>query len=292
MHLPLNWFVIFVSCLNSLQMKNLFLTCFILFSVIAGAQDKEKKKKTEPKYLYCYKETSFETDDYKIYFVDAVNVEAKAKFKMRIFNKTNDYLVFKPSELVFKINGQDIPGTDKQMIIMPNDEDSKVIDVKGKGLQEEKYSIEIKSVYKVAANSPPTAVPDFDLPPSKNDFTSGNFNCKLLDHSLKTDKSTVKFGCTYNGDGIGIIDPYKSAAIMPKGKENANSKKYKASLLTKGGYEDFTLEFKELNGGDDMQKNPFKVKWNGTFSESKMNPLSGGKIDFEIDAPKTLEKNK
>lgn len=272
-------------------MKNLVLAAFVALSLITNAQEKNKKEK-DPKYQYCFKETSFETDDYKIYVVDAVNVAEKAKFKIRIFNKTNDYLVFKPSDLIFKFNGGEFPSIDKQMVIAPNDESSKVIDAKGKNMQTEKFTIEIKAMYKVAANSPGLKTENFDLPASKNDFNTGNFKCKLVDSKLKTDKSSIKFGCTYEGDGIGIIDPYKAAAIMPKGKENANIKKYTGMLMEKGKYEDFFVEFKDLPGAGDMQKESFKIKWNDTFRESKIVPLKGGTISMEIDGPKSIEKNK
>ena len=270
-------------------MKHLLLASIVVVSLISHAQINPKK---DPKYDYCYKETSFETDDYKIYFLDAVNTDERAKFKIRVFNKTNDYIIFKPTDLIFKINGSDLPSGDKPMTIGPNDESAKVIDVKGKGLQVEKFTFELKAVYKVAANSPGIKTADFDLPPSKNDFTTGNFKCKLLNNKLKTDKSSAQFGCTYEGDGIGIIDPYKCAAIMPKGKENANSKNYTGMLMDKGKYEDFNVEFKEISGGGDMQKGGLKIKWNDTFRESKISPLKGGTIQMEIDTEKSIEKNK
>ncbi len=270
-------------------MKKLFFALFFTTTLFSIAQD---KKAVDPKYIYWYKETSLETDDYKIYIVDAQNGENYAKFRIRIFNKTNDYLIFKPSECSFLIGSQDLSSKDKQIIVPPNDEAGKVIDAKGKSCQVDKYTFEIKTYYKIANNSPGIAAEDFILPPSKNDFVAGPFNCKHIDNKLKTDKSTIKFGCTYQGDGIGIIDSYKCSAVMPNGKDNANARHYEPALLEKGKYEDFVVEIKELAGSGDMQKKGFKIKWNETFKDSKLSSLKGSKIDLEIDTPKTIEKNK
>jgi len=261
----------------------------LLLSLVNFAQD--KKKNIDPKYAFCYKATSLETDDYKIYIEDAVNENAYAKFKIRIFNKTNDYLIFKPSDAIFKIGSQEISGKDKQILILPNEEGWRVIDVKGGGLQEEKYIVDIKNMYKVSANSPSIKVEDFKLPASKNEVDAGNFKCTLKKADLKTDKSTLKFECTYTGDGIGILAPNKCIAIMPKGQENANANRNKGTLFEKGKRDDFVVEFKELKGGGDMQKNPFKLVWGETFKESKIEPIPGGKINMELDQAKTTERN-
>jgi hypothetical protein len=269
-------------------MKKILTLSLIALTTMMAAQ----KKTVDPKYQYVYKDVSFETDDYKIYIEDAVNVDTKAKFKIRVFNKTNDYLIFRPANLIFHIGASNLPGTDKQMIIMPNDEDWKVIDVKGSGLQEEKYTVEISSVLKVPAGVAPIKVEDFNIPVSKNDFTAGAFKCNVKKAEAKTDKSSVKFECIYQGDGIGILAPSKVSAIMPKGQENANSSRNKGTLLERGKSDDFTVEIKELQGSGDMQKEPFKLKWNDAFRDAKINPIKGGTITIELDPTKTAEKNK
>lgn len=270
-------------------MKKLLLACGLILGMASFAQ---KDKKVDEKYTYVYKELSFETDDYKVYVVDAVAQATYIKFKIKVFNKTNDYLVFRPQEIVLAGNGQNIAGTDKQFTIAPNDESSRVIDFKGTGMQQEKFTLDLKGVYKVAANAPAVPAPNFDLPPSKNDFKAGNFNCKLLDNKMKTDKTVAKFGCTYEGDGIGILDPYKCSAIMPNKQDNANSKKYTGVLLEKGKYEDFFVHFNEVSGAGDMQKNPISIKWNDTFKESKLTPMKAAGIELLMDPVKTSERNK
>lgn len=271
-------------------MNKLIVALLLMITFASRAQ--EKKWSVDPKYKFYYKETSVETEDYKIYIEDALSTDSYAKIKVRIFNKTNDYLLFKPTDLIFTINGSEIPGSDKQLIIFPNDEGTKVVDVKNKGNQVEKYSIAIKNMYKISANTPPIQTEDFSIPTAKNNFITGNFKCNVKSAAVKTDKSLIKFVCLYEGDNIGILTPGKAVAIMPKGQENPNVNRNKGTLLEKGKQDDFIVEIKELKDAGDMQTNPFKIKWNDTFKESKSEIISGVKCNLEFDQAKTVDKNK
>ena len=275
-------------------MKYLFIVLSILFFSPNFAQnnedkkDKKEKKEKKPKDdgKFLYKDATIETDDYKLYIIDAVALAPYSKFKIKVFNKTNDYLIVKPSEFIYKSEKNTLSNTEKSFVVAPNDEGSRVVDFKGKEMQVAKYEVEIKGIYKASANGKIIDVPNFDLPPAKNDFTIGDFTCILKKHDANTDKATAKFECTYNGDNIGIISPYKSACIMPNGTENANAKKSNGILLEKGKNDDFTLVFNEIPGAGDLQKKTIKVKWNDTFKESKLVRLSDSKIELEKDLEK------
>jgi hypothetical protein len=129
-------------------------------------------------------------------------------------------------------------------------------------------------------------MPDFELPASKNEFTVENFSCDLKKADLKTDKSVVKFDCVYVGDGVGLINPFKSTAVMPDGKEGVNSKKMQPVILERGKRAEFTLVYPELVGSGDMQKGGIKVKWNETFRESKLTPVGNNKLELVKESEK------
>lgn len=275
-------------------MKHLFLALAFIFIMPCFAQDKEEKSDKKPKKekapkddeKFFYKDAIIETDDYKLYIVDAVAVGGYSKFKIKVFNKTNDYLFVKPAEFMYKSEKNTVGNNEKGFVVLPNDENSKVVDFKGKGMQVNNFEIEVKGIYKVSAGGKTIDVPNFDLPPSKNDFTTGNFTCTLKKHEANTDKASAKFECAYNGDNIGIINPYKSACIMPNGVDNANSKKSNGILLEKGKMDDFTVVFNEILGAGDLQKKPIKIKWNDTFKESKLMRLNDSKIELTKDTEK------
>ncbi len=256
-----------------------------------GKKDKEEKKDKKEKpskdgSKFMYKDITVETDDYKVYIIDAVAVDGLSKFKIKIFNKTNDFLLVKPSEFAYKTESKTVANTEKNFIIAPNDETTRVIDFKGSTMLVEKYMIEVKGIYKASAAAKALEVPNFDLPPTKNDFSVGSFNCVLKKNEASTDKASAKFECSYNGDAIGIIFPYKAACIMPNGTDNANSKKNSGILLEKGRSDDFTLVFNEVVGAGDLQKKAVKIKWNDTFKESKLMKLADNVINMEKSASK------
>jgi hypothetical protein len=266
---------------------------FLLISLFAGLSLFSQKDKKVDEKKVMYKEATAETDDYKIYILDAVAYPTQSKFKMRVFNKTNDYLLIRPSEITFTANGKTLTSKDRTFVVAPNDEASLVIDYKDNGMQVEKYSLDVKGIYKASAGGKINETPNFELPPTKNEFTTGNFTCTLKKNDSKTDKTVARFECAYNGDGAGVINPLKTLAVMPNGADNANSKKNKPMVLEKGVMEDFVLVFQEVKDAGDMQKKPIQVKWGETFRESKLMLLKGIKIDLEKadkEAAKTEEK--
>lgn len=262
-------------------MKHFLLT--ILLSVTAtlfSQQDKKDDKKPEEKKV-MYREATAETDDYKIYIVDAVAYATQSKFKMKVFNKTNDYLIVKPKEITFVSGDRSLSSTDRTFVVAPNDEAALVIDYKGQNMQAESYSLDVKGIYKASAGGKVVETPNFELPPTRSDFTAGNFSCTLKKNDSKTDKTVSRFECVYNGDGAGVINPAKTVAIMPNGSDNPNSKKNRPIVLEKGLSEDFVLVFQEVKDAGDMQKKPIQVKWGETFRESKLMLLKGVKIGLE-----------
>lgn len=264
-------------------MKHILLAVALLigFQSFAQKEKKEKEKKAKDETKSFYKEATFETDDYVVNIVDAVAAADFSKFKMKVFNKTNDYLLIRTSEIGYSADGKKLTNKEKDFIVGPNDESNKVIDFKGINMQVPSYVIELKGIYKASAGGKVLSADNFDLPPSKNDFTTGGFTCTLKKHDANTDKVVARFDCIYSGDAIGIINPNKSAAIMPNNTDNANAKKNKPMLLEKGKMEEFIVQYNEVEGAGDLQKKAIKIKWNDTFRESKLLPLESPKITVE-----------
>lgn len=269
-------------------MKYLLFILTLLFSNCFIAQEKHKTKESKAKedLKYLYKTASVETDDYTIYIMDAIANIKQSKFKIKIFNKTNDYLLIKPTEFKYLAGDKTVSSKDKTYVVAPNEEETEVIDFKDADMLSEKFTVEFKGIYKASAGGKAYTVPNFELPASKNDFTVENFSCTLKKAELKTDKSSVKFECVYSGDGVGIINPMKASAVMPNGKENANTKKNQPMVLEKGRKDDFTLVYPEIIGAGDMQLKGIQVKWNETLRESKLLPIGNTKIEMVKESEK------
>lgn len=200
-------------------MKKIILTLAstLLIGGIAQSQTFEK---------LFYKDVIKETSDVTITIDNAVSTAAETKFKLKITNKTNDYLIYKPVESKFVIAGKESKPNEKMLIIKPNESDFVTINLKGAGYNVIKnYSFVVDGLYSVSANGKTISVPDFKLPASQNEFTAGDFNCTMTNITKESDKTEVKFKCAYNGDKIGIIHNTRAGVKMPDGKEYANAKK-------------------------------------------------------------------
>jgi hypothetical protein len=242
-----------------------------------------------------YKDTKIETNEATIEIVDAVATEKETKFKIKVINKTDDYLVYKPEESAFILDGKEMKPKEKMLFIQPNGSASRVINITGTYTSIRKYAYYVAGLYKASAKGEVVSAPDFKLPPSQNEFAAGSFNCSLVKLKKESDETTVKFKCRYNGNKIGIFNPKKAAVTMPTGSEYANARlKSEALILMKGAEDDFVLEWSRMPGGkaEDMQKVEMLIKWKDAFSETTLQPLGSHKADLEFDEALTKEKNK
>lgn len=275
--------------------KSLMITlATLLLNQTANAQKAPKEIKYEKIF---YKDANAETDDVSIKIDNAVSTDAETKFKLKITNKTNDYIIYKPAESKFMIDGKEVIPQEKWLVIEPNESDFRVINAKGAGYNKIKnYSFVADGIYKVSTESAAIPAPDFKLPPSKNDFKAGNFNSVLSKLDKETAGTKVKFNCTYSGDKIGFVYPNKAAVKMPDGNEyaNGNSKAKTIVFLKKGEENNFTLEWDRMQGGKttDMQKVEMIIKWNDAFKESAAEKIKSASLELQFDEAASNEKGR
>lgn len=277
------------------KMKKSILTLIATFVIanIAFAQNFEK--------LY-YKDLSKETDNVTITVDNAVSTAGETKFKLKITNKSNAFVIYKPSESKFIINGKESKPSEKAITVKPNSSNFITINLKGSGYNAIKnYSYIVDGVYIIPVNGEEIKTPNFKLPPAQNDFKTGHFSCTMTDLVKESGKTEVKFKCAYNGDKAGIINNTKAAVKMPDGNEYANAKKAglldsktKEVLLLKGDEETVVLKWEKFEGGRamDMQKVIMEIVWRDTFIESTSTKSNPETLEFEFDEALTVSKNK
>ena len=273
-------------------MKKVFLALALAVSAM-GVLNAQKTVKYEKLF---YADQTKETSEVKITVDNAVSTAGETKFKLKITNLTGDYIVLKPEECTFTINGKELKPKEKWLIIKPNESDFRVINLKGAGYNEVKsYSFVLDGLYTIPTKGTVLEAPNFDLPASKNDFEAGNVKSTMANIYKESDRTEVKFKCVYNGNKVVLIQPSKATAKLPDGKEYANAKS-KASpiLLIKGQDDSFSLRWDRMEGGKamDMQKIPMVIMWHETFMESEMVKLKSETLNFEFDEAATVAKNK
>lgn len=267
-------------------MKNLLFAMLLFAGVCANAQELSKNYK-----VVFYKEVTFETDDYNLYLVKCFTRKDLVKFKIRIFNKTKDFLYIKPQEFVLTINGEQLKPSGKTMIVQPDGEESQMLDVLGAkaDLRCDAFEIALSGLYKVPAHGEVQAIGNTALPAKRQtELKAGPFTCTLLDNQIEKGKSIVKYSCVYNGDQIGVLNAATCKALQTSGNENANSYRFSdAKLLEKGQEATFTAEFKQMNTGNMAEG--IQMKWHETFMQSPALPLKAIKVPMKIDVD-TSEK--
>ena len=256
-------------------MKHLLLIISLFVGLNYFAQE---VKKIDPATKYFYKDATLETDDYKIYIVDVIAVGKQLKFKIKIFNKTNDYLLIKPNEISYVTGSKTVFSKGKNCVVQPNEEEVEVIIFRGIEMQVDNFTLDIKGIYKASASGQIIRTPNFNLPPTKNEFTIGNFTCTLKKTESKTDKAYAKFECQYAGDYIGIINPNKCIAVTENGEEKPNMKKQRVLILERNQRGTFVANFS--NKATSNLEKIIAINWNETFRLSKLVPIDSLKIEI------------
>jgi hypothetical protein len=269
--------------------KTILQIALALLTVTAASAQKEAKYDK-----LFYKDATKETAEVKITIDNAMSTAGETKFKLKITNLTGDYIIYKPEESKFIVNGKEMMPKEKWLIIKPNESDFRVINMKGAAFNEVKtYSFVLGGLYSASTKGTPVTVPNFDLPASKNEFEAGSFKCTVSNVYKESDKTEVKFKSAYNGKKIGFIQPSKTAVKMPDGKEYANAKSKSSPILLMRGEEDsFTLKWEKFEGGKamDMQKVPMVIIWNDAFTESELVLLKAETLNMEFDEAMTKSK--
>jgi hypothetical protein len=277
-------------------MKKILLSLIIATTAVHVAAQKEVKYAK----LY-YKDVAVENNDVSIKVDNAVSTDGETKFKIKITNKTLDFIIYKPEESKFIINGKEMKPSEKWLIISPNESDYRIINLKGAGYNSVKdYSFVLDGLYKVRTSPKGIPTPDYKLPVAKNEFSTGDFTVKLNKLYKESDATNLKLDITYNGDKMGVVFTDRAGVVMPDGKEYASVKssgllaKWGPILFKKGQTESITLNWNRMEGGKamDMQKVEMNVKFNDMFIESAPEKLNPSTLQLEFDEATSNAKGK
>lgn len=256
-----------------------FLTVLVC---LAGAIHGQKEKKYKEIF---YKDITLEADDFTATTNNGTSDKESTKFKLKIANKTNDILMYKPEESTFKAGDKEAKPKEKILMIYPTDSDFRVVNLMSPDFLVPNYNFIMGGMYKITTKGTVAEAADFKIG-SSNEFEAGGFSCTLSSLTKETDKTEAKFECRYTGSKIGVINPGKAVVKMPDGDEIANEKKSSTPIvLTKGKSEKITFKWNRMQGGktSDMQKVDMIILFKGTFTETDPVKLKDETLNFELD---------
>ncbi len=271
--------------------------CLFFLSYNANGQ----RKPTDPKHENHYSVSPVSSEKVNLDFLESQSQQEFTLTKIKVTNKTSDYLIFKTKESAFKYDFGELKPTGGGMFqgsiikVLPNDNKNITLKVSGEGrnYHVEKLTFIPNGFYSVPLEGKTQTTPDFKLPASANDFSAGSFKCVVDKIDKETKETKAVFKCVYNGKNVGIVDPNQIVVKLKSGQEYANdNREDKPALLFSGDDIKITAKFHVPGKVEDMQFANMDVVWKNTFKESELIPLQLKPTDFVLDPGLTAGKNK
>jgi hypothetical protein len=259
-------------------MKNILTILLALVIISGNAQDLNKFKRV------FFKTTTEQFEDFDVIIEDALAVDESCKFKMRIKNKSPHILILRPHLIEFMLNGVGYKPMEKDMIVAPFDEVSKVINVGASIFRTQEFQLKLAG-FNVAKTAGFVDAPSFKLPVSQNYFEVGDFKVTQVNNEKKTDVVVVKFSAQYQGNDVGVIYTEEAALKFPNGSEFANMKgKGKPIVLERGATKNFTTAWTKIpvSNGDAQFAN-LEILWRKAFNNAKLTELPVRTITMQWD---------
>ena len=250
---------------------------------------------SSPKYEHHFKKPkNISTDEYDISFFDIESQAEFCKMAVKIFNKTNDFLIFDMGAPIFNFDFGKFSDKKKKVIIEPNSNKRKTLQVSGTNkFQVQSFNLSFNGISLLSSEGNISKMANFQVPASKNSIQTNAFKLNLKKSSLRTQEAALIFECIYQGDNIGIVNPSKlSVKVDGTDLEYANDiKNPNPKLLFKGDKLKIKAVFHIPGRIADMQFANMTILWNDSFRETNAQKLKGHEITFNIDRGMTNGKN-
>jgi len=270
-------------------MRRTALLAIFLMGLTASAQTAYKAK-----HRFVYSNTSGTTGGVTIELSDAIGELALFKFKMKVTNKTGDYLFVDPSRFKLRMGDALASFKEKPFVVRPFDDASRVLDATGAAsYQHDAPILDFADGIETAPGKGRAAAMDeFKLPAAQNSVSGGPFTVNLKQLDKETDKTTARFNVQYTGSAVGVVDPSRIGVRIPAGQVFANEKsKSKPVLLNPGEGDAFNVVAEIPAKVVDMQFAELTVVWNDAFTETAKGPFSVAPITFPVDQERTKKEN-
>ncbi|MBX7180709.1 MAG: hypothetical protein K1X82_01255 [Bacteroidia bacterium] len=262
-------------------------------------------QKVDPKHTNFYFTQTVDNNDYSIEIIDVVSKLEFCKMKLKITNKSNDYLMFKYGDVeLTNASGSYKPkkaldfSTHKgNEIIEPKEKASIVLTFDGVNMHQDEFKLILKGLSKFSAKGTEFEANDFNLPANTNEVDAGPFKVSLKALDKKTDLTIVRFNAEYKGDDkhIGIIEANKIVCKTSKGQEWARTnRRDKTVILLDGENDKFNLYYEIDKGasGIDMQFDNMALVFKDAFREAAIVSIPAQTLAFKVDPGMTAGKNR
>lgn len=268
----------------------LLLAAFAALCLTANAQEKQYKAS----HRFFYAPATGGTGGVTIEISDALGELTQFKFKLKVTNKSGDYLFVDPSRFKLRLGDAFAIFKEKPFVVRPFDDASRVLNaMDAASYHHEAPVLEFGDGFQTApGKGRSSAMDEFKLPAAQNSVGSGPFTVNLKQLEKETDKTTARFEVQYTGSAVGVVDPSRIGVRIPAGQVFANEKsKSKPVLLNPGESDAFNVVAVIPAKVVDMQFAELTVVWNDAFTETVKGPFGVEPIALPVDQQRTDKEN-
>ncbi|HIP31297.1 MAG TPA: hypothetical protein EYG86_00900 [Crocinitomicaceae bacterium] len=271
-----------------------FLTSIAVLSISLTATSQKDKGYER---IYYNTPEIFSNDEVNIEIKNIVAQKDHCKMNFKIANNTSDYLLVVPNDTKVKYASEEFSPDMKEYFIKPNKSKAKTLLVNGGDrFLKDNFLLQSASIYKISLEDEKIETANFQLPASKNNFTTGDFKIILKKYDASTKEAKAVFEVSYTGNNIGVIIPSNLSVTATRKKSDQqvtyanDNKKSEPLILRKGEKTKFSAVFHIPGKIVDMQFATMQINWNNTFSETK--PMLLEKPEFKIEINQALTEEK
>lgn len=275
-------------------MKNLLsilVLAVISLSVFAQAEDHPHHEKH-----YSDVET-IETPEVKIEIIKPHSQVNFSQFTIKLFNKTNDYVLMKKHAITFQSDengyGEQHPKEDVDFV-EPGGDITRQIKVEGGvGFKVDNLNISFEGVFSRAPlKGKPTEGGQFRMKPDKNSIMMEPFAVTLKKWRFNTKELSADFKIRYRGESIGIVHEGEVKIRKEDGTILENKEdRPKPFIIPPMGTKTVTVVRPFQKDALDKKDSVFIV-WDDALEESPSTPINVSGISLTYDPEKTKRENK
>lgn len=253
------------------------------------------QRKDHPHYEKHYGAVEpIETDELRIEIIKPHSQESFTQFTAKIYNKTNDYILIKKHETLFKSsdNGEKYP-FEATVFIEPHGDITRPFKIEGGiGYKVDALEVTFGGFSRASTNGSSVGAGEFKMKPDKNSVMMTPYAVTLKKWRYNTKELTADFKIRYRGEAIGLVNESKIKIRKEDGTILQNKDgKDKPFILApmKVRTVNVVQYFKK---GDIQKGESVYVLWDEALLESAATPISVPGFSLSYDEAKTKSLNK
>lgn len=257
-----------------------------------------QRKESDPNFEKHYSDLApIETDEIRIEFTKPHSQEGFTQITLKVFNKTNDYILMKKHAAAFISSengyGTKFPKEDIDFIEPHGDITRSLRADGGIGFKVNELQVVLDSVFsRASVNGTPTGAGEFQMEPDKNSIMMEPFAVTLKKWRYDTKELSADFKIRYRGEGIGIINESKLKIRKADGTILPNTAA-KAQVIVVPPMATKTLTVVRPFQKDEVaKKEVIHIVFDEALTESANTPFRVPSLSLKYDMAKTKEANK